>query len=462
MLRDWQTRCIKHATETYNQQTGYLMLACPGAGKTIAAAHIAKSLIDNNKVDYVVCFSPSRIVSQSIQQTFEYVLSRKFNGHLGALGMSRTYHSLSNTTELINNLSNSRVLVIFDEIHHCAGDGDSPSNVWGMQLLVTIQNLATYTLSLTGTPWRTDTLPIPFARYTDPEGNILCDFSYDIVEAIKDKVCRMPQITAIDLQHVVVKKNQKLKAYDNLQNLLAEADVSYQNIIKHPEVIKHLLSQSVEQLDRLRRSSPNTGGLIVASSYLHALQIQSILSGQFNKESTLVSCRLDDSVELIEYFKNNQSEWIISIAMISEGTDIPRLQVCCNLTDVTTELYFRQILGRVLRVTEAQSNFAYMFMLAEPKLVEYAKRLDEAVPGTYTYQKSANLLDSIDDSTSKELSNKISSADNNKTSTGLNFDSLNTYTHQLGSKNPVDELVLSSFKSQIISSYLINNLQERF
>jgi superfamily II DNA or RNA helicase len=455
MLRDWQNRCIKHAVETYAHQAAYLMLACPGAGKTITAAHIAKSLIDNNKVDYVVCFSPSRIVCQSIEQTFEHVLHRKFNGRLGALGISRTYHSLINTTELISDLSNSRILVIFDEIHHCAGDGDSASNVWGMQLLATIQNLATYTLSLTGTPWRTDTLPIPFAKYTDPDGNILCDFSYDIVEAIKDNVCRMPQITAIDLQHVVVKKNHQLQTYDNLQNLLEEGDVSYQAVIKHPEVIKHLLSQSVEQLNSLRSSSPNAGGLIVASSYLHALQIQSILSGHFNKESTLVSCRLDDSPELIEYFKNNQSEWIISIAMISEGTDIPRLQVCCNLTDVTTELYFRQMLGRILRVTQTQSHFAYMFMLAEPKLVEYAKRLDEAVPGTYTYQKSAHLLDSIDNSTPKELPKKPSSSNDSKTNTELNYDFLDTNTHQLGSKNQVDELVLSSFKSQILSSYLI-------
>lgn len=454
MLREWQKRCVKHAIETYTHHTGYLMLASPGAGKTIAAAHIAKALINNNKVDYIVCFSPSRIVCQSIEQTFERVLHRKFNGRLGSLGMSRTYHSLNNTAELLSDLSNSRVLVIFDEIHHCAGDGDSPSNAWGMQLLATIQNLATYTLSLTGTPWRTDTLPIPFAKYTDPEGNILCDFSYDIVEAIKDSVCRMPKITAIDLEHVIVKKNHQLHTYQNLQNLLEEGGVSYQAIIKHPEVIKYLLSQSIEQLDSLRTSSHNAGGLIVASSYQHAIQIQSILSGQFNKEPTLVSCRLDDSSDLIEYFKHNQTEWIISIAMISEGTDIPRLQVCCNLTDVTTELYFRQILGRVLRVTQAQSNFAYMFMLAEPKMVEYAKRLDEAIPGTYTYQKSADLLDSIDDSVPKGSVDKPSPPHHNKTNTEFDFDSLYTNTHKLGSNNQVDELVLSSFKSQILSSYL--------
>jgi superfamily II DNA or RNA helicase len=265
----------------------------------------------------------------------------------------------------------------------------------------------------------------------------------------------MPQITAIDLEHVVVKKNHQIYTYNSLQHLLEDEGVSYQAIIKHPEVIKHLLSKSIEQLDNLRGSSPNAGGLIVASSYLHAFQIQSILSGHFNKESTLVSCRFDDSPELIDYFKNNQSEWIISIAMISEGTDIPRLQVCCNLTDVTTELYFRQILGRILRVTQNQSNFAYMFMLAEPKLVEYAKRLDEAVPGTYTYQKSAHLIDSIDNSTKSDFQKKPSSSKNTNTNTELDFNSSDTSNHQLDNKNRVDELILSSFKSQILSSYLI-------
>lgn len=60
-----------------------------------------------------------------------------------------------------------------------------------------------------------------------------------------------------------------------------------------------------------------------------------------------------------------------------------------------------------------------------------------------------------DNSSLRVFPKKTSSSDNNKTSTELNFDSLTTNTHQLGSKKQVDELVLSSFKSQILSSYLI-------
>ena len=66
--------------------------------------------------------------------------------------------------------------------------------------------------------------------------------------------------------------------------------------------------------------------------------------------------------------------------MISEGTDIPRLQVCCHLSRVKTELYFRQVLGRILRVNKAINQEAWLYTFAEPKLVEFANRIAEEIP----------------------------------------------------------------------------------
>ena len=454
MLREWQKRCIAKVLELYQHQSDALVLATPGSGKTIMASYVAKALLDNRKIDYVICFSPSKVVSHSIQKTFRHILERPFNGQLGALGTSRTYHSMANINELINNLSMSRVLVIFDEIHHCAGDGNSPANTWGIQLLSTIQKLATYTLSLTGTPWRTDTLPIPLARYSDPEGNIQCDFSYGLNEAINDSVCRVPFITAIDTDQVMVRKGHESKTYQNISELLESGDVSYRMILKQPEVITYMLSLSIQKLDKLRTNSPNSGGLIVASSYQHALQIQSILYGHFGKEATLVSYRMDDSPELINRFREDTSEWIISIAMISEGTDIPRLQVCCNLTDVTTELYFRQILGRILRITNSQTTIGYMFILAEPNLLDYAERLNETTPGSYNYQKTERLLDSLDTS---NFTNINQNSDLHKISLesdiSLGDITLNDDQEFVGCAS-LTMFTMSSFKSRIISYHL--------
>jgi superfamily II DNA or RNA helicase len=66
--------------------------------------------------------------------------------------------------------------------------------------------------------------------------------------------------------------------------------------------------------------------------------------------------------------------------MISEGTNIPRLQVCCHLSRIKTELHFRQILGRILRVTGELNQEACLFMPAEKTLIEYAYRVAEDIP----------------------------------------------------------------------------------
>ena len=49
-------------------------------------------------------------------------------------------------------------------------------------------------------------------------------------------------------------------------------------------------------------------------------------------------------------------------------------------TNIKTEMHYRQILGRILRRTESTNKEAYFFMLAEPKLLEYAYRVAEDIP----------------------------------------------------------------------------------
>ena len=58
-LRHWQSQCIKTAIDKYLQHKHFLVLATPGAGKTFMASHLAKLLKDQNKIDLVLCFSPS-------------------------------------------------------------------------------------------------------------------------------------------------------------------------------------------------------------------------------------------------------------------------------------------------------------------------------------------------------------------------------------------------------------------
>jgi superfamily II DNA or RNA helicase len=104
------------------------------------------------------------------------------------------------------------------------------------------------------------------------------------------------------------------------------------------------------------------------------------MKATFNECSIVVTYRESDPTSIIKKFRHGKTKWIISVGMISEGTNIPRLQVCCHLTNIKTEMHFRQILGRILRMTNSQNKEAVMYMPAEPKLLEYAYRVKQDVP----------------------------------------------------------------------------------
>ncbi|MFA0233502.1 diguanylate cyclase, partial [Vibrio sp. 10N.261.45.A7] len=78
-------------------------------------------------------------------------------------------------------------------------------------------------------------------------------------------------------------------------------------------------------------------------------------------------------------------QWIVSVGMISEGTDIPRLQVCCHMSSVKTELYFRQVLGRILRVNNVKNKQAWLFTFAEQNLIEFSERIEQDIPECCLY-----------------------------------------------------------------------------
>lgn len=108
--------------------------------------------------------------------------------------------------------------------------------------------------------------------------------------------------------------------------------------------------------------------------------IKQILWQVLGESANVVTSDEANANALIEQYRRNQDRWIISVGMISEGTNIPRLQVCCYLSNIRTEMYYRQVLGRILRITDSPNQEAILFMPAEPKLVEYAYRVAQDIP----------------------------------------------------------------------------------
>ncbi|MDC5706173.1 DEAD/DEAH box helicase [Vibrio europaeus] len=387
MLRVWQRECVQLAHAKYkNGVSHFLAQATPGAGKTIMAACLAKKLLDEKMIDFVVCFSPSKVVAASIENTFSRHLACKFKGQIGDKGISITYQSLRSVSQAFwDTLANYRVLCVFDEIHHCGGDNDDNYNSWGYHTLGIVQKAATYTLALTGTPWRSNQTPVTLATYSDPEGKILCDYQYTLSQAVQDRVCRRPNIALIDCNKTEFSDSNGSEVFGSINELVSSGYVRYSAVIKNTDALNHILEEGVNRLKRIRRTNKCAGGLIVASSIKHARQIAQILSKRFSQSTTIVTYKTQDAQSTIQRFRDSACSWIISVGMISEGTDIPRLQVCCYLSNIKTELYFRQVLGRILRTTKDRDQEAWLYTFAEEKLLQFAEQVETDIPESCTF-----------------------------------------------------------------------------
>lgn len=222
----------------------------------------------------------------------------------------------------------------------------------------------------------------------------------------------------------------------------------------HRDAMEYLIDLACKKLADIRNHSPSAGGLVVASSVYHAQTIKKILCEKFSQTVSIVTYRHEEPLDKIERYRRGNIQWIVSVGMISEGTDIPRLQVCCHMSSVKTELYFRQVLGRILRVNDSMNQQAWLFTFAEQSLIEFAERVEQDIPESCMFAKMAGELE-------YDLGNPFNNGRNEL------FDSASTPESKLnwtsimnGSSSPVDglstqdELRLGAFKQRVISAFL--------
>lgn len=455
MLRAWQNECINTAFQKYSLgHRHFLAQATPGAGKTTMAGYLAKRLIDADMIDLIICFSPSVNVANGFTATFANLLNCRFDGRMGSLGTSLTYQSTAFIDESFwQLLAKYRVLAVFDEIHHCAGLDITDSNSWGERIIVNTQNSVTYTLAMTGTPWRSDELPITLASYSSPEGRIVCDYQYSLKQAVQEGVCRRPKLVLIDYENLHYSNGPDSQSYSSLQLLMENKGLSYSDVLQNTDALTHILQSAVNKLNTLRVSNQSAGGLVVASSISHAKEIQQILKTKLKQNCVLVSYQDPIAHKTIEAFKQNDIPWIVSIGMISEGTDIPRLQVCCHLSNIRTELYFRQVLGRILRITDAANQEAWLYTFAEENMIRFCEEIEQDIPDSCLYLKPKEDKLNAPDLIQVECEERIVSATQTNLGT-IAWSNPANLSREIPDSTTHNELLLGQFRQRVIEAFL--------
>jgi superfamily II DNA or RNA helicase len=235
-------------------------------------------------------------------------------------------------------------------------------------------------LALSGTPFRSDTLAIPFVRYVGDEA--VPDYEYGYADALGDgRVVRpvyFPRVNGF-MEWIAPDGAAQAAAFDDPLDRARAAQRLRTALSLEGEWLAAVLLQANERLAVLRRRQPDAGGLVIAADQDHAQGIADLLRYRCGARAAVAVSDDPLSSTRISRFAASSAPWIVAVRMVSEGVDIPRLRVGVYATTTTTELFFRQAVGRFVRWTPGVARQkAYLFIPDDTRLRTWATQIADA------------------------------------------------------------------------------------
>jgi hypothetical protein len=116
----------------------------------------------------------------------------------------------------------------------------------------------------------------------------------------------------------------------------------------------------------------------VAIDKEHAERLAQRLARITGEAPEIVTSDAPDASQRIARFAAGAGTWLVSVLMVSEGVDVPRLRVGVYATSARTELFFRQVVGRFVRRTPApRHQMSHVFLPSDPTLKRLAAQVEE-------------------------------------------------------------------------------------
>lgn len=374
-LRHWQSDAFSQCNRR-NSKSDFFVEATPGAGKTSFACHVASEYIKSDIVKQLIVVVPTTALKEQwcdvlhragLDAEIKYV-SGPWPPDFKAICV--TYQQVASDPTTYRYLcSRTDMMVILDEVHHCADDSS-----WGESIRQAFE-LATFRLCLSGTPFRSDNNTIPFLNYVD--GTARPDYPYGYSDGLRDQICR----------HIYFPRqggvSEWITPHGRIVNHTFDEDLPdsmanqrLRTALTTGEWIKDTIRDANKVLTEMRQEDPDAAGLVIAIDHFHAKEIRRKMCSSLAIDPDIVLSDDPDAQTKLKAFKESSRPWIIAVRMVSEGVDIPRLRVGVYATTAKTEMFFRQAVGRFVRVEDGHDDpTASVFIPDDPTLRRYAEEI---------------------------------------------------------------------------------------
>ncbi len=415
--------------ERVNLERDLLVHAGPGAGKTFGTLLGYRAMKKEGKLSRIIIFCHRNSISNQWREAsfkvglkldnWDSVSQKKENIDL-IDGVVLTYQSASKNLEklkeAISSWSSDSTIAIADEVHHLGIDPESPDQsegqVWGKTFLELTAQFR-LRIGLTGTPFRADNLAFCSAR------RVRLSTEFGVVEQIKPHICVEPRelIDSGDVRPLEfrfqdgwVEHSRESETYSEKSLLSTEDRESWRarnlrraiTLSDPSSIAVNVLVRAQKKLQQIRAADENAAGLVIAKDIQHARSITRWLE-EDGARVDFVHSKDREACERLSAFQENNSDWLVSVDMCSEGFDAPRLRLVAYLTTVVTRSRFIQGITRTVRLSPGQAseeniprNPSYIFSPADPLLMAYARSWSLSKP--YLIQCNKNNLFNLNQS----------------------------------------------------------------
>lgn len=414
-IREWQREGIETLVEESwkkDVDAKPLVAACPGAGKTLFAVLAAKRALTEDMVEVIVVVAPSVIIKEQWCDEFkkigvdahsradnEALRTRKENReHLtgGWTVLCVTYQQLSQGLDLFLEIARRYpTMVVADEVHH-ADDSES----FGKALNAFAESCK-LRLSLSGTPFNTTGGALAMCECQteiNADGRQIIrtipTISYGYGQALSEPtrdVCRPVEFTKVyGVGEATYRRISDATFFNKIVDLARENKTDKVGMLLDPEggFMRTMAIEALRHLKELKEHDRLAGMLVVAKDTKHGAAIVKLLErvmhdtpGQTPYSIVQIYNDTHKAHDRIRALNTDQTDIVVTVRMISEGTDVKRLRVGLYATDYLTELFFRQFVGRFVRHENrlGGTQHARIVIPAHILLLNYVRQLEEMI-----------------------------------------------------------------------------------
>lgn len=378
-LRAWQRRAL----ERFEAHGGrdFLAVATPGAGKTtFALVAVLREMERAPAGTRLVVVTPTAHLKYQWERAAAAVgLHLDPGWEAGEAALPRDMHGVVMTYQQVahHHRRLARVLrgclAVLDEVHHAATD-----RTWGEALAHALGG-ARRRLSLSGTPFRSDSSAMPFVTYDDHQA--VADYEHGYAEALAEgRVVRPVYFPRTNghMEWTAPDGSVHSATFDEALDRARANQRLRTALSPEGEWLPEVLAAAHHKLCEIRSEHPRAAGLVVAIDRDHARAIAVLISERLGVRAVVVTSDDPLASARIASFASSSDPWIVAVRMVSEGVDIPRLRVGVYATTTTTELFFRQAVGRIVRWEDGVADQrAYLYIPDDARLVAHAAKVAE-------------------------------------------------------------------------------------